>query len=196
MIATPLRTGLGLCALALAALPASADTIYLLDGTSIDDVSVREETFTEVEYKDGSTYSGTRAIADYWRSKGVSVDGLHMKDGSGLSRYNGVTPDQLCSMMRVNHSQKYFQSFYNSLPIAGLSTDPGTLRRMCRNTAAANNVRAKSGYISRVRAYTGFVDSKSGKRYCFAMMANNYTCSNREMRDLFEALMVAMAEMP
>lgn len=54
MIATPLRAGLGLCALALAVLPASADTIYLLDGSSLDDVTVREETFSEVAYKDGS----------------------------------------------------------------------------------------------------------------------------------------------
>ena len=64
-----------------------------------------------------------------------------------------------------------------------------------KGTAAANNLRAKSGYISRVRTYTGYVTTKSGKELCFAMMANNYTCSNREMRDKMERLMVAMAEM-
>jgi D-alanyl-D-alanine carboxypeptidase/D-alanyl-D-alanine-endopeptidase (penicillin-binding protein 4) len=177
--------------------PPLKDIVYWLNKKSIN---LYAEHLVKIigyeKYKDGSTASGTKAIADYWRQKGLVVDGLHMKDGSGLSRYNGVTPAQLCGMLRINHSQKYFQSFFHSLPIAGLSSDPGTLRRMCRNTSAANNLRAKSGYISRVRAYTGYVDSKSGKPYCFAMMANNYTCSNREMRDLFEALMVAMAEIP
>lgn len=145
-------------------------------------------------YKDGSTASGTRAIEEYWAAKGIDIDGLHMKDGSGLSRYNGITPMHLTKMLQTNTKQKYFEAFYNSLPIAGDANDPGTMSSMCRNTAAANNVRAKSGYISRVRGYTGYVDSKSGKRMCFAMVANNYTCTNRQIKSLFEELMVAMAE--
>ena len=48
------RLGLGLVGLTLAALPASADTIFLLDGSSLDDVTVTGETSKEVEYKDGS----------------------------------------------------------------------------------------------------------------------------------------------
>jgi D-alanyl-D-alanine carboxypeptidase/D-alanyl-D-alanine-endopeptidase (penicillin-binding protein 4) len=70
------------------------------------------------------------------------------------------------------------------------------MKSMCLNTAAANNVRAKSGFISRVRCYTGYVSTKSGKRLCFAMMANNYTCSNNEIRDMFAELMAIIAEMP
>ncbi|MCB9914668.1 MAG: hypothetical protein H6828_05895 [Planctomycetes bacterium] len=51
MNASPLRLGL---ALALLGLPAAADTIYLLDGTSIDEVSITNETCQEIEYKDSS----------------------------------------------------------------------------------------------------------------------------------------------
>lgn len=143
--------------------------------------------------KSGTTTAGTKAIAAYWSGKGVKVDGLHMKDGSGLSRYNGITARQLASMLQANTQASYFDAFYNSLPIAGLASDPGSLRSMCKGTPAANNLRAKSGYISRVRSYAGYVDSKSGKRMCFAMVANNYTCSNRYMRNLFEDLMNALA---
>lgn len=175
--------------------PPLKDIVYWLNKKSIN---LYAEHLVKIigyeKYQDGSTAAGTKAILAYWRGKGVDIGGLHMKDGSGLSRYNGITPAQLSKMLRINQQQGYFKSFYESLPIAGVSSDPGTLRRMCKNTAAANNLRAKSGYISRVRAYTGYVDTQSGKRLCFAMMANNYTGSNRAMRDLFEALMVALAD--
>jgi D-alanyl-D-alanine carboxypeptidase/D-alanyl-D-alanine-endopeptidase (penicillin-binding protein 4) len=175
--------------------PPLKDIVYWLNKKSIN---LYAEHLVKIigytKYKDGSTDAGTRAIEEYWASKGVDIDGLHMKDGSGLSRYNGITPMHLAKMLLANTKQSYFETFYNSLPIAGDPKDPGTMSSMCRNTSAANNVRAKSGYISRVRGYTGYVDSKSGKRMCFAMVANNYTCTNRQIKTLFEELMVAMAE--
>ncbi len=145
---------------------------------------------------DGSTEGGARAVGEWWKARGVDVDGLHMNDGSGLSRYNGVTGRQLCNMLQKNTQQTWFNSFYESLPIAGLSSDPGTLRSMCKNTAAAGNLRAKSGYISRVRSYAGYVDTKSGKRLCFAMVANNFTCKASQMKNMFAELMVELAELP
>ncbi len=146
--------------------------------------------------KDGSTQGGAKAVANWWKAQGINTDGLHMEDGSGLSRYNGITARQLSSMLQKNAGQSWFESFYESLPIAGDAKDPGTLKRMCKNTAAANNVHAKSGYISRVRAYAGYVDTKSGKRLCFAMLANNFTCRASQMRKMFAELMVRLAELP
>jgi len=52
-----LPTGLAALALGLLGGPLSADTIYLLDGKSLEDVSVGEETLKEVEYKEGSKRS-------------------------------------------------------------------------------------------------------------------------------------------
>lgn len=148
------------------------------------------------DFGEGSCDAGIKAEMAWWKSKGVDTDGMHLMDGSGLSRYNGITANQLCGMLRYNTRQTWFESFYESLPIAGLASDPGTMRYMCKNTAAANNLRGKSGYISRVRAYTGYVDTQSGKRLCYAMMGNNFTCKASQMRKMFEVLMVKMAELP
>jgi D-alanyl-D-alanine carboxypeptidase/D-alanyl-D-alanine-endopeptidase (penicillin-binding protein 4) len=144
--------------------------------------------------KDGSTEGGANAVEAYWASKGVNIKGLHMMDGSGLSRYNGITPRQHASMLRIATKEPWFNSFWNSLPIAGDPNDVGSISSMCTGTAAAKNLRAKSGYISRVRTYTGYCKSKSGKLMCFSMLANNYTCTNSEMKDKLEKLMVMIAE--
>lgn len=145
---------------------------------------------------EGSTAAGTKVIAEHWAAKGVPVTGLHMDDGSGLSRYNGITPRQLALMLQLNAAEPWFPDFLYSLPIAGKADDPGTLKSMCNGTAAEGKVCAKSGYISRVRTYAGYVETKSGRKLCFAMMANNYTCSNAVAKGYLEDLMVAMAETP
>lgn len=146
-------------------------------------------------YKDGSTEGGAKAITAYWRGKGVDVSGLHMMDGSGLSRYNGITPAQMEQMLRINTKEPWFESFWNSLPIAGDLQDPGSLSGMCRGTVCEKNLRAKSGYISRVRTYTGYVKDKSGNLISFSLLANNYTCSNATIRTQLENLMVLIGEL-
>ena len=51
---SPLRIGLLLAAATLGLSAATADTIYLIDGSAVSDVRIRTETFKEIEYKDGS----------------------------------------------------------------------------------------------------------------------------------------------
>lgn len=145
-------------------------------------------------YGKGTTSDGAKAIEQYWKGKGVDIGGLHMMDGSGLSRYNGITASQMEHMLRINTKEPWFDSFYNSLPIAGDLQDPGTLRYMCRGTVCESNLRAKSGYIMRVRTYTGYVKNKSGTLLSFSMLANNYTCSNASMRTKLEKIMVLIGE--
>ncbi len=177
--------------------PPLKDVIYWLNKKSINLYAEHlVKIIGSIKANDGSTEGGTKVITDYWMSKGIATTGLHMNDGSGLSRYNGITPNQLASMLRMDVKEPWFADFFKSLPIAGDATCPGSLKGMCKGTAAELKVWAKSGYISRVRTYAGYVETMSGKRLCFAMMANNYTCTNAQAKEFLEGLMVAMAEIP
>ncbi|BDS12962.1 D-alanyl-D-alanine carboxypeptidase/D-alanyl-D-alanine endopeptidase [Aureispira anguillae] len=140
----------------------------------------------------GSTNNGIAAIADFWRGRGINMEGFFMKDGCGLSARNGVSPKTFAEIMRKMYiDKKTFGDFYNQMAIAGRS---GTLRNMCRNSSAENNVRAKSGSMNRIRSYTGFVTTKGGKKLAFSMIVNNYSCSGYMMKKKLETLMIALAE--
>lgn len=142
----------------------------------------------------GSTYGGVSAVYNYWRSKGVDLRGMCMVDGSGLSRNNSVTTHQLVSMLGIiAKDSAVFPSFFRSLPVAGES---GTIRKLADGTAAEGNVHAKSGTMSRVRAYAGYVYTRSGKLLCFAVIGNNTQWDVMQLRDKFERLFVLMAELP
>ncbi|MCB0396410.1 MAG: D-alanyl-D-alanine carboxypeptidase/D-alanyl-D-alanine-endopeptidase [Flavobacteriales bacterium] len=141
----------------------------------------------------GSTVGGTEVIQRYWRRRGLDLRGFYQYDGSGLSRFDAITPKQLVSMLRsYGKDTTLFKQFYGTLPVAGRT---GTLRGLCFGTAAEGNVHAKSGYMSRVRSYAGYVTTKDGDLVAFAMMANNFECSPIAMRHHFEKLMALMAEL-
>lgn len=141
----------------------------------------------------GSTYGGSMTVRSYLSSLGIDVSGFIMADGSGLSRFNKVTPRIMSSLLtKMAHDSANFEAYFNSLAIAG---QVGTLRNLCKGTAADGNIHGKSGYMTLVRSYTGYVDAVNGKRYAFTMISNNYAYTPLEMRKKFEDIMVLMAEL-
>lgn len=137
----------------------------------------------------GSTYNGALACEKYWSGK-IGAAGLNMTDGSGLSRSNSVSAKFLVDMLTFMHKQNTGSALKNSMALAGKR---GTLSGMCRGTAAAGRVYGKSGTMTRIKSYAGYVDSKSGKKLAYAMIINNHTCSNTQIKKYFETLMVKMA---
>jgi D-alanyl-D-alanine carboxypeptidase/D-alanyl-D-alanine-endopeptidase (penicillin-binding protein 4) len=138
----------------------------------------------------GSAGSGSVAVQNFWKSKGLDIGGMYVNDGSGLSRYNVVTARQLARILKYMTRRKGYGTLKKSLPVAGKS---GTLSGMCRGTRAQGNLQAKSGTMTRVSSYAGYVKTLSGKKLAFAMIINNQNCTSAQMRKKFEKLMVAMA---
>ena len=84
-----------------------------------------------------------------------------------------------------------FSYFYNSLPIASRS---GSLTTMFKGTFAENNLHAKSGYMTGVRSYAGYIKSKSSKEIAFAIILNNYISSPSVIKGKIEELLVKLSE--
>jgi D-alanyl-D-alanine carboxypeptidase/D-alanyl-D-alanine-endopeptidase (penicillin-binding protein 4) len=143
-------------------------------------------------YSSGSAESGAKAITKIWETKGLDTRGLNIFDGSGISRYNSVTSRQLVEVIRyMKDSSKYAETFYNSLPISG---ETGTLTGLCDSSVAQGKIHAKSGTMSRVRSYAGYVETNSKRRIIFAFVVNNYNCTNTEMKNKIEDFMVKLVE--
>jgi D-alanyl-D-alanine carboxypeptidase/D-alanyl-D-alanine-endopeptidase (penicillin-binding protein 4) len=143
--------------------------------------------------KQGTTAGGISAIENYWKERGVDVRGLHMTDGSGLSRANTITTKiQATVLSKIYRDSLVYPAFNNSLPVAGKN---GSMASLCKGTFAENNMRAKTGYINRARGYCGYVKTKSGKELAFSVLFNNYDCSAKEMKLKIEKLLVALVEL-
>lgn len=150
------------------------------------------KTIGAVKGNEGSTDKGLEIISEFWEKRGVNTNGMYLDDGSGLSRTNTITTFQLAKIMQLTAKDSgIYSDFYNSLPIGGQS---GSLKNMFRGTSGAGNIRAKSGTIKRVRSFTGYSTTRSGKQLAFCIIANNFSGSGGAIRRKMEKVMLAMCQ--
>ncbi|HYG51682.1 MAG TPA: D-alanyl-D-alanine carboxypeptidase/D-alanyl-D-alanine-endopeptidase [Flavobacteriales bacterium] len=142
------------------------------------------------KYGGASTQTGCSAITEFWKKRGIDTEGLYMFDGCGLSRHNAISAHHLTDIMVYMAKSKNAAGFENTLPVAGKT---GTLSNIGKKTIIAGNVHAKSGTMQRVKSYSGYVKTKSGRKLAFTMIVNNFNCPVKKMVDKFEKLMIAMA---
>jgi D-alanyl-D-alanine carboxypeptidase/D-alanyl-D-alanine-endopeptidase (penicillin-binding protein 4) len=137
----------------------------------------------------GDTKSGVKSLIGYWKSNGIDVDGMFLNDGSGLSPQTGIRPSQMTSILNfmVNDS-----NFVASLPVAGES---GTLWKFCKGTKAEKKIVGKSGTLSKVICYSGYVKCKNGSLNSFSVFINNYNGANSLVTSRLEKLMVLLTEL-
>jgi D-alanyl-D-alanine carboxypeptidase/D-alanyl-D-alanine-endopeptidase (penicillin-binding protein 4) len=114
----------------------------------------------------GTTARGAAVVRAFEREHGLSSS---VVDGSGLSRANAVSPRDIGRLLVEAQDEPWFDAFYRSLPLAGVS---GTLKKRMRGTAAAGRCRAKTGTLISVSALAGYCRSRSGHRIAFAVLMN------------------------
>lgn len=134
----------------------------------------------------GSNWQGIQTISNHLKTKGFEANGLFINDGSGLSRSNAVTSEHLTKILYMMCSDSLLKlPFVNSLPVAGVS---GSLRNLGKGTMLENNLKAKSGYITRVRSYAGYMKTKGGKDICLSLIINNFNGSPSDTKKRMEQI--------
>jgi len=132
---------------------------------------------------------GVRIVKDYWMGKNINTASLWMFDGSGLAITDKVTVDFLCDLYIYMATKSNVSGAYlESLPQPGIE---GTVRNMLRGSALQGRARLKSGSMSRVLCYGGYI-TKNGKQYAIALLVNNYSGRQNSLRGEIEELLLAL----
>jgi len=143
----------------------------------------------------GDWESGLQTLHKYLQQQGINTDALRQVDGSGLSRMNQVTPEQLAAVLLVARKQPWFNAWHNALPVAGVPAlmVGGTLRNRMINTPAAGRAYAKTGSLTGVSSISGYVDSATGRPLVFSMISNNYLVPGAQIKALEDKMVVTLA---
>ena len=162
-----------------------------LSNNGIAEILVK--TMGAVTQKQGTWDAGLNTELSTLGDLGVDTNKIQIVDGSGLSNLDFVSPAQTTNLLLAAHSQPWFSTWYNALPIAGQS-DPligGTLRSRMIGTKAAGNVHAKTGSLVGVSALSGYVTDADGDPLVFSIMENNYIAGSP--KPLEDAIAVDLA---
>jgi D-alanyl-D-alanine carboxypeptidase/D-alanyl-D-alanine-endopeptidase (penicillin-binding protein 4) len=135
----------------------------------------------------GTTENGVLLLQEYMRELGYTPDQYRMVDGSGLSKTNLVTPDQVIALLEDAHSDlSIFPEFISALGVMGL--DGSVIDRM-RHQKEAQKIRVKTGTLNHVSALSGYFQSQDGERFAFSILLNDVRCSNGKATKLEDEIM-------
>jgi D-alanyl-D-alanine carboxypeptidase/D-alanyl-D-alanine-endopeptidase (penicillin-binding protein 4) len=118
---------------------------------------------------------------------GVNPDSYHLRDGSGLSRQNLVTPEALVQTLIAMSFSPYADIYRDSLALAGVS---GTLRRRFLDTPLEGQLRAKTGTLTGVSALAGYLNVPGYETLAFSIILNHSTADRRVQRQAIDEMVL------
>ena len=101
-------------------------------------------------------------------------------DGSGLSRYNMISPEVLCLALVELYRNQPMERIEQLFPAGGRS---GTLEKWFGNGENPPYVFAKTGSMSGVYCLAGYIKTKKDKTLIFSFMCNNFIGSNSVLKE-------------
>jgi serine-type D-Ala-D-Ala carboxypeptidase/endopeptidase (penicillin-binding protein 4) len=120
---------------------------------------------------EGSWDCGLEVMNSTLQKFGVDTSNIVIRDGSGISHVTLIPPNEISKFLFRIQREKWFPSFYRSLPIAGREERMvgGTLRE--RMTGL--HVNAKTGTIMGVSTLSGYLKVNNEESFIFSIMLNN-----------------------
>lgn len=152
------------------------------------------KTIGKVATGEGSYSAASKTALKLLDSLGVKTVGYTQDDGSGLSRQNYLSPNFFVDFYTMMSTKPVFKKYIESMPYVGVGTFKNVMKGPEFNPEIAGRVHAKSGSLSSVKTYAGYVygGEKTGL-IKFAILVNNYACPTRQIQKHLEGFMYSLA---
>lgn len=140
----------------------------------------------------GTSEKGIQAIITYLREHSIVSDSIIQNDGSGLSRYNLITPGQVTSILHyLYYSFACGPELMTVLPVSGAD---GTLRARMDDAQMNRRVRAKTGTMTHVSSLSGYCATASGRILIFSIMMKDFPTGACHVRAIQDSIIATLIE--
>jgi D-alanyl-D-alanine carboxypeptidase/D-alanyl-D-alanine-endopeptidase (penicillin-binding protein 4) len=139
---------------------------------------------------DGSWRGGVAVERAYLYSvAGIDSGAVNLRDASGMSAQNLLTPEAVVQMLRHARAQPWGGVFRRALAAPGLAGS--TLNNRLR--PLEGRLAGKTGTISNVNSLSGYFTTVQGREIVFAIMTNGSGLPSTNVRSAIDDIVLAMA---
>jgi len=175
---------------ALAATPLDAERVALVRSPTLSQIVNTTDVYSDNFFAEtlikllgarlggaGTTAAGASVVEAFARDHG---SGVHAVDGSGLTRSNRSSPQEIADLLLAMRDDPAGDEFIQDLALTGKE---GTVDDRMRGTPAYGRCRAKTGTITGVSNLSGYCFNKSGRIMVFSILmgsVSNLTLAHQE----------------
>jgi D-alanyl-D-alanine carboxypeptidase/D-alanyl-D-alanine-endopeptidase (penicillin-binding protein 4) len=123
---------------------------------------------------------------------GLDPNSYILKDGSGLSRQNLISPAVLVQLLIAMAQSPLGESYQKSLAIAA---DKGTLSNRFLDTAVAGKLNAKTGTLSGSSTLSGYLENPNFEPLVFSILVNNSEQSSPILRNAIDSIIILLSQL-
>ncbi len=134
----------------------------------------------------GSINSAVDMLKNYCKKNKINFEDIRVVDGSGVSKNNLMTAEFMTDFLETQSKNEDFEKF------SELMATPGTGTLENRMLYFGDNLKAKTGTLSDVSAIAGYITTRRGNNYAFAVMINDHKSSPADKKQLEEYLLRAI----
>lgn len=139
---------------------------------------------------EGTAEGGVAVVDSLLLAWDIENRRMRIADGSGLSRYSLLSPALLTELLIRMDQSRHRDLWLSALPIAGRD---GTLASRMRDPPLVDQVRAKTGTLSGVRALSGYLTTAGGERVVFSAIVNHSVAGSAAADAVVERALAAIA---
>ena len=122
---------------------------------------------------------GVAAVKRWLENQGINTEPLFMRDGSGLARANKASVNFFGDMLSMMAHRRFDGvRLCDLMPKAA-----GRAGKTLKANPLSDQIVLKSGSMRHVQCFVGYYPAEE-PRYAFAVLANNFTCSQANIREL------------
>lgn len=140
-----------------------------------------------------SAKRGAQVLIDWLKAKKISVEGMVVRNGSGLFDANKMSATLLASVLAaMEDNPRVYQDFVSHLAMG--ATD-GTMKQRMRSSDLGQRIRAKTGTLKDVDALSGYIQRPGGKSpAAFSVIVVGARAPHGEVRNRVDALILEWAK--
>lgn len=141
----------------------------------------------------GDPDTSARIISEQLVAWGADTLQFSLRDGSGLSRYNVISPATITLVLDTMRGHPYSAVYHTALARVG---SEGTVRTWLHDTRAAEVTRGKTGTLQMVRAFSGHTTAADGRSLTFSFVANHFRVPTPQVTAAIQEMLRALTETP